>query len=633
MVTRVSASEVPGEVSALRPAGAAAATATGAGHPAGASVGLLLTGVWAALAVGWLDVAMVGVRKFVLGDFVHRSAHVVWMAPAAYLLMFVPPAAVLALLSRRWPRLVTLRTGTFILLFPASLGILVQLLYQRIHAAALLALALGIAFQAARLAGAHAPSFSRMVRRTTPVLALAVVAAGAGVGIWRTLAERASLASLPSARTGATNVLFIILDTVRSANLGLYGYQRPTTPRLERFATRGVVFDQAISPSSWTLPSHASMFTGREPRALSAGWLTPLDGAVPTIAEVLRGRGYATAGFVANLQYGTYETGLDRGFIRYSDYPISLGQIFMHSGLGVFLAARRALRTLVGTDEVLGRRNADRINADFFGWLDGVEGRPFFAFLNYYDAHDPYLPPDEFFRKLTGRERPGRLSPLRRLTVRERREGVRPADLRLEIDSYDAAIAYLDDRIGRLLDDLERRGILDNTVVVIASDHGEEFGEHGVYYHGHSLYLPSLHVPLIVAYPGGPAGLRVSEPVSLTDIAPTIAQLAGIEETTGLGGRSLAPQWARPEQHASVAGGRTSSPVRSELEKGVRLPDWYPVSIGDMTSVVADGLHYIRNGDGREELFDLGSDPHERHDVARQAAARVRLATIRALVH
>jgi arylsulfatase A-like enzyme len=464
-----------------------------------------------------------------------------------------------------------------------------------------------------------------VVRRTAPVLAvLAVVASGLVLGT-RALVERRALDGLAAARDGAPNVLLIILDTVRSASLGLYGYERPTTPRLERFARQGVVFEQAIAPSSWTLPSHASMFTGREPQQLSVGWLDPLDDQAPTIAEVLRARGYSTAGFVANLQYGTYETGLDRGFVRYSDYHVSLGQVFMHTGLSRFLAARRALRTLVGSDEVLGRRNADRINADFLGWLDDTKGRPFFAFLNYYDAHDPYLPPDAFFRRITGHARPNRLSPLRRLTVHERRDGVRAADLRLELDSYDASIAYLDDRIGRLLDELGRRGVLENTVVVITSDHGEEFGEHGVFYHGHSLYLPSLHVPLIVAYPGGPVGLRVRAPVSLTDIAPTLAELAGVDGTTGLGGRSFAPRL----QSATRAGDEA---VRSELQKGVRLPEWYPVSVGDMTSLVANGLHYIRNGDGREQLFDIARDPWERLDMAPAPRAGERLRLMRSMV-
>jgi len=585
---------------------------------------LLLTGVWLALLVGCLDVVVVGVHKYVLSEFVHRSPHVVWMAPIADLVMFVPPAAVLALLAARWPRLLSFRTGVFFLGFPAALSLLVDLLYQRIHPVALLALALGIAVQLARFADTGRDRFRRVVRRTTVVMAALVLLAGVSVGGARALTERAALARLPAARAGVPNVLLLILDTVRSASMELYGYGRGTTPQLERFAERAVVFDNAIAPASWTLPSHASMFTGREPRELSAGWLTALDDAAPTVAEVLRQHGYATAGFVANLTYATAETGLNRGFIRYSDYQISPGQIFMQSSLGRFLAGRRAFRRLVGTDQLVGRRDADQVNQDFLGWLDGNGPRPFFAFLNYFDAHDPYLPPDEFFRKLTGHDRPGRLSPLRRLTVDQRRKGLRSADLSLEIDSYDAAIAYLDDSIGRLLDELERRGVLDQTVVVIASDHGEEFGEHGLYFHGNSLYLPSLHVPLLISYPGGPRGVRVRESVSLQDLARTVVDLAGVAGDSGLGGQSLVGLWGSGDSAQAW-------PVYSQLQKGIRLPEWYPVSGGDMASVMAGGVHYIRNGDGREELFDVRIDPWERSNLAGESTAAEELSLFRSL--
>ena len=200
-----------------------------------------------------------------------------------------------------------------------------------------------------------------------------------------------------------------MLDTVAAEHLSLHGYKRPTSPTIDELAARGIRFDRAQATSSWTLPSHASMFTGRWPHELSAGWLTPLDGTYPTLAEFLGSRGYATAGFVANYSYCASDSGLARGFAAYQDYIFPRLTAFKTAALvdrsvdGLqaverFLEDRLDIDIFEGAGERLWRLfNADRkeaavVNREFLDWLSRRRQpeRPFFAFLNYFDAHSPY---------------------------------------------------------------------------------------------------------------------------------------------------------------------------------------------------------------------------------------------------
>ena len=572
----------------------------------------LVLAIWFGVVTGLLEVAVLGFRKLVLHEMIGRSVHFLWMAPLFYVCTFVLLMVPVAIAARRRPAQM-MRLSVFALAGAAAVSLLILLVYNRLHNAALLILALGIAVQAARVSTRRSAAFGRLVRSTTTFLVGFVLLTGVTLGAWRGTAEKLRVRDLPPAAAGVKNVLLIILDTVRAANLGLYGYPRPTTPELQRLAASSTVFERAVAPSPWTLPSHASLFTGLPASELSASWLTPLDAGHRTLAETFRAQGYETAGFVANLIFGTWETGLDRGFIRYEDFPISAGQIVMNSALGRFVAGRWKLREFIGSDEVLGRKNAQRINEDFLRWVGRSRERPFLAFLNYYDAHDPYLPPDNFYEKFAGHKRANQLSPLRRIPVPERRRGVSSAALKIELDSYDASLAYLDDSLGQLFRELERRGLLANTLVVVTADHGEEFGEHGLWYHGNSLYFNALHVPLLMRLPGRvPEAQRVQPEVSLTDLAATIVETAGLPKSAAFPGSSLARFW---QNEAS------DGPVISSVRKGVRLPAWYPISTGDMVSVVEHGKHYIRAATGREELFDIVTDPREAHDLVRSAGA------------
>ena len=297
------------------------------------------------------------------------------------------------------------------------------------------------------------------------MLAVAIVQGGSR------LREGRREGALPTPPPGAPNVLLLILDTVRAEDLSLYGFPQPTTPHLEALASNGVTFEHAISPSPWTLPAHASVFTGRNPHELSADWESPLDAEDPTIAELLSARGWRTGGFVGNLIYATYETGLNRGFVRYEDYPVSPAMV-ARSSLMVRMIVNRVRRWL-GLDQVLVWKSAESINASFLDWSRTRSDRPFFAFLNYMDAHAPYIPPPE----LSGKFGPARVGwATADLSNRQHWEA---EELRVERAEYDATIAYVDQQIGVLLDSLESRGVLENTLVVVAGDHGEQFGEHG----------------------------------------------------------------------------------------------------------------------------------------------------------
>ena len=286
---------------------------------------------------------------------------------------------------------------------------------------------LGVAARLVPTLERHAAGCRRLLRFSFPIVAglVPILAATLWGGDW--IKEwRQSTRPLPS--PGSPNVLLIVLDTVAADHLSLYGYERPTSPTMVELAERGIRFDRVQATSSWTLPSHASMFTGRWPHELSAGWLTPLDGTYPTLAEFLGSRGYATAGFVANYWYCASGSGLERGFAAYEDYIFPRLTAFKAASLvdrsvdgiqGVerFLEDRLdidLLRTpvqrlwlLVNAD----RKEAAAVNREFLDWLTRRRQpeRPFFAFLNYYDAHSPYeLPSGRIHRFGTQPSRPPR---------------------------------------------------------------------------------------------------------------------------------------------------------------------------------------------------------------------------------
>ena len=575
---------------------------------AGAVIALAL---WTGLVVGYVEIADFGMQ-FLMGLYAERSRDAVWMVPTFYATLFLVvgliliPAARLAWLS--WQTV----AGFF-----AGLGtLLVLLLFPWLHWLASIVLAVGVGTSIARLSPDWMPMVKRFVHRTLPWLGLSVGVLALTTFGWHAFRERRLMASRPPAERGAPNVLLLILDTVRAANMSLYGFARRTTPELEHFAEGGTTFERAFSAASWTTPSHASMFTGQWPINLNVTWRDPLGSRWPTLAEVLRAHGYATAGFVANEVYAGWGSGLMRGFERYDDYPLSLWSAV--KGTAVFQVIYPHVRNVVGPRlgglpllwrlklPVTSRhRSGDRINRAFLDWLDETRPSPFFAFLNFMDAHGPYTTSESFRNRY---REPGMRGLSEADWKRVRRQPVSHAKAWPREAFYDGSIAYLDSQLGELFRELDRRHLLENTLIIVTADHGEEFAEHGLMDHGNSLYRLSVHVPLVIRFSGHvPAGRRITAPVSLRNLAATVLELVNVDRSA-LPGRSLTRFWS--------GGDATPDTIVNGIVKVDNQPAWYPVSQGDLNSVAFDGWRYIRNeGTGAEELFDFEHDVLERWNL------------------
>lgn len=556
-----------------------------------------------ALAAGGVEAGVMAFHQAVKHEIVFVSYDFAWMTPAAFLLLVVPVTIVVhsALVAARRP----LALSTLLGLLTTVLVLSMLLPYTAIAWWASGILAAGAGFRVSRLAaGSDAGRWIPALRASAIVLATLMAAAGVSVRATRAWSERQATTALPAPAPGAPNVLLVVLDAVRSSNLGLYGYGRPTTPELQRWAADAIVFDRAMATAPWTLPSHGSLFTGRAPDTLQVGWRKPLSDAPRTLAEALGSHGYASAGFVANLLYTSYESGLSRGFVHYDDYRVSWPLLFVHSSLTRF-HERMAFREATSWRETawaLARfpvapgglepadifRPADQVAAAFLDWQRTISDRPFFAFLNFYDAHGPYRAPEAFLQQFA--RAPGST-----------------------VDRYDAAIAWSDHVIGTVLDSLKQRGVLDRTIVIVTSDHGEHFGEHGLVDHANSLYLPLLHVPLMIRYPAGlPAGRRVDTLVSLRDLPATILDIAGIKHAD-FPGTSLSQTWRQP-------GLCVQGDIVAELIKGINVDPAFRNYRGDAVARLDERFHYIRNGDGTEELFEYRIDPQERRNLVKDPA-------------
>ncbi len=563
---------------------------------------LLLSAVWLALAVGLTEASYQLVRQHLLGLNTHFGPQILWMAPAADLLWFLPVALLLLGFHRWRTSLLSDVAILTLLLLPPFLAL--GSLYPRLHRGAALLLALGLALQTARLLAPRRAEVMRLVRRTLPVLAL-----GLALG-WATGAVRAARRESASGRglgtaAGAPNVLLIVLDTVRSLDLSLYGYPRPTTPGLARWAASATVFSRAYSTSPWTLPSHASMFTGRLPHELSVSWTAPLDATYPTLAEALAARGYRTGGFIANTLYCGRDFGLARGFQHYEDFPVTFGEVVISSSIGRVVTGSRALRQLSGARDVLGRKPAPMVDVPVERWILADRSRPFFAFVNFLDAHQPYLPPDAedaAFATVPVTRRHAYRYLVHEASI-EHPESLSVAEMAREREAYDAAIAYLDRRVDQLLGSLDRAGVLGHTLVIITSDHGEQFGEHGLFAHGNSVYSQTLWVPLLVRLPGPvPAGRVVTTPVSLRDLPATVLELTGIGGDARFPGVSWSGRWQ--------AGDSLAPAVVAEVKRDGRIH----------RALVAGDEHYLSFHEGGAAVFDIRRDPEEREDLLARGA-------------
>jgi arylsulfatase A-like enzyme len=608
------------------------------------ALAFLALALWCGLAAGLLEVGLTVLRKRTvdLNRLYWMSRHFIWLVPITNLLIFLVLGVLFWLLARRGRRgrWVAARLLCALALLPP-----IWAAFPRIYGPAGVLVAVGAAAQLVPALERHRMALARVVRLTLPVT-IAIVAILAGSLFVRDRIREATEQSRPLPPSSAPSVLLVVLDTVAADHLSLYGFNRPTCPTLEELASRGIQFNHAQATSSWTLPSHASLFTGRWPHDLSAGWLTPLDRACPTLAEFLGASGYATAGFAANYLYCASDSGLGRGFATYKDFIFPRLSAFHMAVLvdrpleGLQLVSRwlesrfdldllrplvKPLWWLLKSD----RKDAATVSREFLDWLSRrpQPERPFFAFLNDFDAHYPYEIP---------------ASGIHRFGVKPR--NLHEADLiqdwsllvgrgpsREQIDfvrgAYDDCIAHLDEQLGRLIDELGRRGVLDRTWLIVAADHGESFGEHpGVFCHGSSLYQTEVHVPLVIVPPGGlPARRVVDETVSLRDVAATIVDVLGFAAGHPFPGDSLARFWTGETGTATRDVANSAFAVSEVVPLDVLNPDpaqflkprW---PLGAFAE--GDWVYIRREGDVREELFNLREDPHELVNRAGAAGAQ-----------
>jgi arylsulfatase A-like enzyme len=379
-----------------------------------------------------------------------------------------------------------------------------------------------------------------------------------------------------SRRSGPENVVLISLDTLRADRLGLYGYERETSPFLDGLARESVVFDAAQTPAPWTLPAHAAMLASRYPSTLHVGSVTaprPVANQVLTLAEVLASEGFRTHAVV------------DGGFVS------------MQLGFAQGFADFKQSKPLRG--DAFGYR-ADRVVARAAKWLRGIRrGERFFLFLHTYAVHDykpTPAPRARLVRSYTG-PLARLLSVSRFLQDRANEDLFRalgPADRRFISDLYDATVLEADESVLRLHETLRELDLLDDTLVVVTSDHGEEIFDHQETGHGYSMYQENLHVPLLFSHRSLPP-MRVSSPVRLLDIPPTIVDLLGLEQPPAWQGVSLVPLMRGEQVELAAVSEEALVPLQA-----VRL------GCGKL----------IRAADGsRSEGYDLCADPAERENL------------------
>ncbi len=339
----------------------------------------------------------------------------------------------------------------------------------------------------------------------------------------------------------ARGVILISLDTLRADHLGSFGYGRATSPQLDRLAARGVLFERAVAQYPSTLTSHITMLTGLHPAQHDVyPPATALAPSIATLAERLLSHGVRTAGFTEG-GYMAKEFGFSRGFEAWDDRAATADtDIERTLGLG-----REFLRSL-------------------------ADGDRFFLFLHSYSVHSPYEPPEPWRGRFWDVPPPTGAFPSTGENLKDVNRGRRPVDdetVRFFTDRYDESISYVDEQIGRFMADLESQGLLDTTVVLITSDHGEEFMEHGRLAHS-QVYPECLHVPLILLAPGLVAGTRVAAPVELVDIVPSVLELVGAAPDEALPGHSLLSSVSGDARFGAAFGEvREGGGVRTVLER------------------------------------------------------------------
>jgi len=400
---------------------------------------------------------------------------------------------------------------------------------------------------------------------------------------------------------GPPNVILISIDTLRADHLHCYGYDRETSPALDRLAREGALFENVFARSSWTLPTHASLLTGLTAKVHMVQFdASRIDPAHPFLPDLFRAAGYRTRGVISG-PYLDPIFGFGRGYAP-GDYERVVftgyeGATDFHDprlGRTVPLADHQSHRTI--TSPTIADRAIDflRKNGD----------ERFFLFLHFFDAHSDYIPPEAIWRKFDP-DYDGQMTGDGLWFNTAFRPGMKREDFDHIVALYDGEIFFTDSHVGRLLDALDRLDLTADTIVVVTSDHGEEFLEHGGKTHRATLYDEVLRVPLIIRQPGRIVpGLRIAAQTRHIDVLPTVLELAGLPvPPTAMGRRDLAPVLLGEKSPQTLpptyAVSRLFWPERARQWVAVRTPEH----------------KYILRGGQSEELYDLRADPGEQRPI------------------
>jgi arylsulfatase A-like enzyme len=425
--------------------------------------------------------------------------------------------------------------------------------------------------------------------------------------------------SLPTSGRALPNIILITMDTVRADHMGIYGYSRQNTPNLKELLKESSLYTNLTAASSITLTSHASIFSGLYPRSHGAykqfpGFPLghPFAEGIPTIATILDSAGYRTIALSANLGFLGPEWGLVRGFgYSWTPRPIPLiesnHKYLLRTLIGKMLHGQHVVNDLYASPPV----QADVIThraISLLNQLTSGQRTPFFLFLNYMDAHWPYRPPAPFDTMYPGRsDRLGVMDEEADGALRNHVDcdgGPIPSGyLAHSVSQYDGAIAFMDSKIGELVQYLKANGLFDDTMIIITADHGEALGDHGSLGHNVSVYQDQIHVPLIVKYPGQPGGSRFDNRVSHVDFLPTILDVVGLARRPDLPGVSLLRLNSSTDR--VIVSERHFGPCQ---DSGGTIPEVQYALFRGSSKIISSSL-------GIREEYDLAADPNEKVDL------------------
>lgn len=430
----------------------------------------------------------------------------------------------------------------------------------------------------------------------------------------------------PTLRPSQPNVLVITIDTLRSDRIGAYGFGQAHTPTLDRLATEGVRFNRAICQLPQTNPSHTALLTGlyASTSGVKVHMVDKLRPGSQTMASVFAGAGYETAGIYSWVSFDPQFSGLNQGFQTYAGYVINRSLLFsdprIEGLLALYREAKANLPVVKTVDVALGGSEsversldgrADVTTDAVLKWLAGrPENKPFFLWVHYFDPHYPYAPPSGY-DNILGLNYQGKIdgSVDTIHAIEDGKLSLDNADRARLGELYQGEIAFADAQIGRLLDDLRRKNLEDDTITVVVADHGESFGEHGDWTHGLKVYETEIHVPLILRYPRRVApGRAIPDPVQLIDVMPTLLDLTGIRAPKPVQGTSFVPL---------IAPTTASAPV--DRAAFTELAD------EAFTSVVTRDWKLIRNNaNGQLQLYHISQDEAERRNLAESEPSTAR---------